>query len=94
MADRTAEAGGRLSRRQFMRTAAIAGGGILVAVGLTESASAAPKKFSQQQAHYQSVPKNGQRCQNCSLFQPPASCSVVEGPVSPAGWCMLYQPKA
>jgi len=82
-------------RRDFLRLAAV-GGGALVAAGLSGSpASAEPKKkFTQQQAHYQPVPKSGQRCQNCALWQSPNSCQVVEGQVSPAGWCILYQPKA
>jgi hypothetical protein len=94
MADRKPDGRDHVSRRQFIRTAAIAGGGIFVAVGLADSASASPKKFTQAQAHYQPVPKNGQRCQNCALFQPPNACQVVEGTVSPAGWCILYQPKS
>ncbi len=83
----------RVSRRDFLNIAA-AGSGAIIAVGLTNSASAAPKKFSQQQAHYQPVPKSGQRCQNCALWQAPSSCQVVEGQVSPAGWCILYQAKS
>lgn len=82
-----------VSRRDFLNIAAI-GGGVIVAAGLTTPASAAPKKFSQQQAKYQPVPKNGQRCQNCALWQSPHDCQQVEGPISPAGWCMLYQPKS
>ena len=71
------------------------GGGALMAVALSGSArAAAPKKFSQQQAHYQPIPKSGQRCQNCALWQAPTSCQQVEGQVSPAGWCILYQPKS
>lgn len=81
-----------VSRRDFLNIAAV--GGAVAAVGLTGRASAAPKKFSQQQAKYQPVPKNGQRCQNCALWQSPTSCQVVEGQVSPAGWCMLYQAKS
>ena len=83
-----------VSRRDFLNIAAI-GGGALVAVALSDPISAAPpkKKFSQQQAKYQPVPKSGQRCQNCALWQAPTDCQEVEGPVSPAGWCMLYQPK-
>jgi len=83
----------RLSRRDFLNVAGL-GGGALMAVSLTAGASAAPKKFSQQQAKYQPVPKNGQRCQSCALWQSPHDCQQVEGPVSPAGWCMLYQPKS
>lgn len=86
--------GGRsVSRRDFLNVAAI-GGGAVIAVGIGSHASAAPKKFTPQQAKYQPVPKNGQRCQNCALWQSPTSCQVVEGTVSPAGWCMLYQPKS
>lgn len=83
---------GSISRRVFLNVAAV-GAGTLVAAGLAASASAAPKKFTQKQAKYQPVPKSGHRCQNCALWQPPTSCQVVEGPVSPAGWCILYQVK-
>ena len=67
----------------------------MLAVVLANPASAAApkKKFTQQQAHYQPVPKSGQRCQNCALWQSPNACQVVEGQVSPAGWCILYQAK-
>ena len=85
--------GGSVTRRDFLNIAAV-GGGALVTVGLTKSASAAPKKFSQQQAHYQPIPKSGQRCQTCALWQAPTSCQVVDGQVSPAGWCILYQAKS
>ena len=82
-----------VSRRDFLNIAAV-GGGMLMAASVTTRAVAAPKKFSQQQAKYQPVPKNGQRCQNCALWQSPKDCQVVEGPISPAGWCMLYQAKS
>ena len=80
-----------VSRRNFLNIAAV--GGALIAVGISEPVSAAPKKFSQQQAKYQPIPKSGQRCQNCALYQAPTSCQVVDGQVSPAGWCILYQAK-
>jgi hypothetical protein len=83
---------GRVSRRDFLTVGGVAGWA-LISVGVTDSASAAPKKFTKEQAKYQPVPKNGQRCQICSLWKPPASCQVVEGEISPAGWCILYQPK-
>lgn len=82
-----------VSRRDFLNIAAV-GGGALVAASLSRPARAAPKKFTQQQAKYQPVPKSGQRCQTCALWQAPTSCQVVEGQVSPAGWCMLYQSKS
>lgn len=81
-----------VSRRDFLNVAAI-GGGAIIAAGLSGPAAAAPKKFTQQQAHYQPVPKSGNRCQSCALWQAPSSCQVVEGQISPAGWCILYQQK-
>ena len=82
-----------VSRRDFLNIAAV-GGGVVIAAGLASSASAAPKKkFSQQQAHYQPIPKSGQRCQACALYQPPVACQQVDGQISPAGWCILYQSK-
>ena len=82
-----------IRRRDFLNIAAV-GGGALIAISMVGSASAAPKKFSQQQAHYQPIPKSGQRCQSCALWQPPTACQQVEGQISPAGWCILYQPKS
>lgn len=82
-----------VSRRDFLNIAAI-GACAVAAASVATSSSAAPKKFTQQQAKYQPIPKNGQRCQSCALWQAPTSCQVVEGQVSPAGWCMLYQAKS
>jgi anaerobic selenocysteine-containing dehydrogenase len=81
-----------VSRRDFLNIAAI-GGCAAVAASMAGSAYAAPKKFSQQQARYQPIPKSGQRCQTCALWQPPTACQQVEGQISPAGWCTLYQAK-
>jgi hypothetical protein len=82
-----------VSRRGCLNIAAV-GGTVLVSAGMADTAFAAPKKFSQQQAHYQPIPKSGQRCQACALWQAPTACQVVDGQVSPAGWCILYQAKS
>jgi anaerobic selenocysteine-containing dehydrogenase len=84
---------GRVSRRDFLNIAAV-GAVAVVAADVSDAASAAPKKFTQKQAHYQAIPKAGQRCQICALWQAPTQCQQVEGPVSPAGWCILYVPKS
>jgi hypothetical protein len=36
---------------------------------------------------------NGAKCAGCSLFISPAACSVVEGKISPGGYCIAYAPK-
>lgn len=94
MSDEQKRHGRAVSRRDFLNITAV-GAGALVVAGTGSSISAAEKKkFSQQQAKYQPVPKNGQRCQACALWQAPTSCQVVDGTVSPAGWCILYQAKS
>jgi hypothetical protein len=51
---------------------------------------AAGEKLSKQQAEYQDSPKGIQMCATCTLFEAPHSCKVVEGDVSPSGWCKDY----
>lgn len=46
---------------------------------------------------YQDKPKDGKSCANCRLFTTSdlgrGSCAVVDGDVSPIGWCMAYSPR-
>ena len=46
--------------------------------------------MSKQQAEYQDSPKGIQMCATCTLFVEPRSCKVVEGDISPNGWCKVY----
>lgn len=84
-----------LSRRRFLRSSAVAGGGAVVGFGLlgSSSANAATAKVSKQTVGYQPMPKGPARCGACSFFQAPASCNYVEGPINPLGWCTLYRAK-
>jgi len=84
-----------LSRRRVLRGAAlVAGGGALLGAGLTGlSAIAAPTKLAKKDAGYQTMPKGKQRCDNCLQWQPPRSCKIVAGVISPRGWCSIYAPK-
>ncbi|MGA2129228.1 MAG: high-potential iron-sulfur protein [Xanthobacteraceae bacterium] len=61
----------------------------MATLGVTLTAARASKK-SQKSASYQGSPKGGERCDNCRLWQAPAACRSVEGPISPKGWCALY----
>jgi len=79
-----------LSRRRFLRgTALVTGGGALL---LLASSATAANKVSQKLAHYQPQPKGAQRCDNCVQWSAPSSCKIVDGAISPSGWCMLYAP--
>lgn len=83
-----------VSRRQVMSGAAtsLAGAALLVVTGVHAEAQTA--KMTQQAAKYQSTPKGSQKCATCTNFQPPDSCKVVQGKVSPNGWCQMYAKKS
>jgi hypothetical protein len=87
------------SKRNFVRLAPFRVWGLLGLSGFLSAAGlcaaprltrAADEKLSKQQAEYQDSPKGIQMCAACSLFEAPHSCNVVEGDVSPSGWCKAY----
>jgi hypothetical protein len=85
-----------ISRPQSVSRRTILGNGVVCvtgAVGLLASATPAAAKMAQAAAAYQGSPKGGHQCDNCSLFQPPAFCQLVEGNVSASGWCKFWAKK-
>jgi len=80
-----------VSRRQLLKGATIAVGG---AAALVATALPAQAKMAQKAAAYQGTAKGAQSCANCSLFQAPSSCTLVDGTVSPNGWCRFYAKKS
>lgn len=80
-----------LSRRQILRGAAVAAGGAAALIGASGPAQA---KMAQSAAGYQDKPKGDQSCASCALFSPPASCNLVDGKISPSGWCRFYSKKS
>lgn len=72
-------------------------GGATVVVGMGGSAllaTSAQAKSSQQAAKYQDHPQGKAQCSACVQFMPPNACKLVEGNISPNGWCTLFTPKA
>jgi hypothetical protein len=53
----------------------------------------ASAKMAQKAVEYQDTPKGDQQCSNCSLFQEPNACTLVDGEISPAGWCKFWVKK-
>jgi hypothetical protein len=66
--------------------------GVLGALTVPGSAAAATK-LSAKAAGYRDKPMGKASCQNCGVWQAPASCKLVDGQISPAGWCNLYNAK-
>jgi hypothetical protein len=67
----------------------------IVATGTTDRAHAA--KADKRDFFYQDKPKDGKSCAICRLFiardEGKGQCAVVEGPVSPNGWCIAFSPR-
>lgn len=85
-------------RRRLLLKNATAVAGIALAGAFARSALA-QAKASKQAMKYQDQPKDGQRCDTCLQFIPGAkpgangTCKVVDGPISPSGWCVAYVKK-
>ncbi|HLH98660.1 MAG TPA: high potential iron sulfur protein [Xanthobacteraceae bacterium] len=81
------------SRRAFIKTVAAAAA---TAAGRGVTARAedykpqAQKKLTQAAARYQDHPQGAESCGSCPYFLSPNSCVLVEGEISPAGWCPIY----
>jgi hypothetical protein len=82
------------SRRAFIGTmgavAAAAACGGAAGVNAQEYKPQEQKKLAQAAAGYQNQPKGNEACGTCPYFIFPKSCVVVEGEISPSGWCPIY----
>ncbi len=64
------------------------------APGADAAAPAAAAKVSQASVQYQTQPKGEQKCSGCMHFIAESnSCKLVEGQISPDGWCTLWTQK-
>jgi hypothetical protein len=73
-------------RRSLLKSmAALAG---IAVLPLSKNASA--QKAPQSAVQYQDKPKGDQQCDNCVHFEAPGACKIVEGKVSPKGWCAVW----
>ena len=80
-----------LSRRSVVIRSLACAAGAAASLAPVKEASA---KMAQKAVDYQPTPKNDQECSNCSLFQEPNSCTLVDGEISPKGWCKFWVKKA
>lgn len=76
------------------RRAWLGGAAMVVGVGATcMMATSAAAKTSQKDAKYQDKPQGSDKCSGCTQFQAPDACQVVDGKISPEGWCQLFAKK-
>ena len=75
-----------MRRREFIGLL----GGITAWPASTVAQQAEAEKLSKAQVQYQDSPKGIAMCATCTLFVSPRACKVVEGDISPSGWCNAY----
>jgi hypothetical protein len=80
-----------ISRRTLFRNAAAFVAGVAALAGMGVPAQA---KMAQAAAAYQATPKGDQNCAGCALFQAPGSCTLLDGAISPTGWCKFFSKKS
>ncbi len=88
----------KVSRRSFLKgSALLASIAVVSATGaMSKSAYAGVTKDS---VHYQDKPNGKAECSNCIQFVPGPSakangtCKIVDGVISPHGWCVAYSSK-
>jgi hypothetical protein len=84
----------KFSRRSLLKSVVVLTGAATCA-GLASNREAwAQAKASKDAMKYQDKPNKDQKCSNCMQFQPPDSCKVVEGKISPDGYCIAWVKKS
>ncbi|MCB1949341.1 MAG: high-potential iron-sulfur protein [Burkholderiales bacterium] len=87
----------KLTRRELIKFLAI-GITFPLMTGAINKAEAA--KAPKTVVKYQDNPNRNEKCSNCMQFIPGKTpqangeCKIVEGRISPEGWCTAYTPKA
>ncbi|MBF0324997.1 high-potential iron-sulfur protein [Magnetospirillum moscoviense] len=88
------------TRRVVLRGALAVGCGLflpLLSPGQARAQAAAtdaPKKMKQATVRYQAQPKGEQKCSGCTNFIAESkTCKLVEGQISPDGWCNMWAKK-
>jgi hypothetical protein len=84
----------QLSRRSVLRRVAMIAGATMVASVIPGERASAQQKVSKEAMKYQDKPNGDQRCSNCAQFVAPGSCKVVDGTISPDGYCIAWVKKA
>ncbi|GAC1393263.1 MAG: hypothetical protein NVSMB31_12440 [Vulcanimicrobiaceae bacterium] len=70
-----------------------------LAAAMLGSIGTAEAKSSKASLKYQDKPKDGNQCSNCRFYIKPknakakAGCQLLDGSVSPHGWCVAYAKK-
>ena len=90
----------KLSRRELLKGGAMLASIAVLATTAAITSTSAIAGVPQAAMQYRDTPNGKQDCSNCSLFVPGSSatangtCKVVDGSISPHGYCVAYAVKA
>jgi hypothetical protein len=82
-----------VSRRTLLKSAVVLAGAACAGVGVQKQALA-QAKVAKAAMKYQDHPNGAEKCSNCMQFVPPDACKIVEGKISPDGYCIAWAKKA
>lgn len=91
MSEETEGCGGSCSRRRLL-LGAVGVIGVAAAVAARPEPAAAVIKISKTAVAYQDHPEGDMRCGKCRQFVAPDSCKMVDGVISPQGFCRIFAP--
>ena len=76
--------------RRHMPLVVVAAISAATAVNNDPAAAAAEMKMSASAVGYQDHPNGDKQCSECVHFVPPSSCKMIEGTISPNGYCRIF----
>lgn len=89
-----------LSRRGLLKGGAMLASMVVVATTAAVTSMPAIAGVTKLAMQYRDTPNGKQECSNCTLYVPGSSsgasgaCKVVDGSISPRGYCLAYAAKA
>ena len=82
----------KMSRRALLAGSVGVAAGV-AAAGVPAARAQAQEKIKKAEALYQDHPRGQQRCEICLQFLPPDKCQLVEGTITPKGYCQFFAAK-
>ncbi len=82
-----------ISRRTALMRMSLLACAVPLSIAAFTSSSEAQGKTPKAQANYQDKPSGKQQCSGCVNFIPSNGCKIVEGEISPQGWCKFWKGK-
>lgn len=81
-----------LARRRFLFATAGVACAAAASAGAQNKPAPGLRKRTREEVRYQNEPYIGRTCSRCVLYQGDGVCVILDGAVSPEGWCTQWVP--